>query len=1234
MIRIKRAALGAVFVLAVILASTFVYMLDEDNRRNAAATILGELIDGDVSIEGPVNIDLSLTPSVMVQDLTVRDADGKQWSAQIGKLDVEFDFDRLPFEILSISRLSIVDADVRLDLPPDLVGSPDAGDIDLPFIESLLLERTRLIIEEGDGEELVDIEIDRFGWDAVDIDGPIYLEAIGTVNGFPATLSGTLGAIDNALLEDASSPVNIGLVLPGFDIVILGDIADLSDGEGLNLKIDVEILDTARMGEILGREIPAIGAIYAVADVSGDVDAPTLTGLNVRLEGEDILIEATGAVIDAFRFTGLDIALNATAGLEGPLNDYLPDELRRYEPHRIELSGQLKGELRDLAVEDLRAIIETAGLIAEFDGAAKLAASFDDLRVVDVNLRSKFSSPSTSSLAPSLELPELGPLVGEATLTGGDDRLAITELQVSIGADGPLEIKLAGRGPTNLFDAVDPLAGLDLALDIAAQDTSRLSDVLATKIPSLGPLIATGRLIRDAEATRIVDTNVRVVGGDRLRLSAIGNIDAYDDGRQNVDIAVAFSTENLTNLAASMDLQLPDLGKASGEFRLRGDAQSLSLSDIAIDARSTLGPEFQITGAVGAFRPAATMPLTDIELVVSIAGSNTDWLSEFVGSPVPDLGRFSGRSKLTGTSDVLTLDALEFGTTAPDGLITSVQGGIENVSVTKDVRVSGVTLRVDVSAPNAAALAHVIGVPVAELGEITASAELNDIDGNIGLGAFRITRGTPNDPRIIVTGTADNLFIPNELKISADVDIAIAEVLGALYARPFPDVGRLKGSVMLSDTDGRLGIESLSFTTDGPGRLELVAKGVTDDIANANDIDLMITFTGDSLSVLNLPPGHTGLPDRPFHVDGRLTVTNRQPKFQGDVRLGATTMHIELGGTLDGERPRISGFIKSNQFDLRDFAGPLDAPRQPDGDRETANLDPSEKVFSETLIPFDALHEIDLNVDINFDNVTSGPLIFSDLDAKIELNGGLLEIKPLTLLYAGGQTNISMRVNANASPPIVSLNGSGNDYPMGTVLETLDKEPVVQGKLSMKIDLTGAGHSARQIASSLNGSFGFALEEGRLKNVNLRLMAPDEFDWLLAAPTFNQDSPLECVISHLAIEDGIAIIESLLIVSSKMSVSGVGTVDLKNEYIDLVVAADQKRFVPLSFNKPVKIHGPLSSPAVEPDLSGHVGDTVIFAAGSIALPYVFIPLKAAGYLMGVLDEPNVKSLCLEGKSEN
>jgi len=43
---------------------------------------------------------------------------------------------------------------------------------------------------------------------------------------------------------------------------------------------------------------------------------------------------------------------------------------------------------------------------------------------------------------------------------------------------------------------------------------------------------------------------------------------------------------------------------------------------------------------------------------------------------------------------------------------------------------------------------------------------------------------------------------------------------------------------------------------------------------------------------------------------------------------------------------------------------------------------------------------------------------------------------------------------------------------------------------------------------------------------------------------------------------------------------------------------------------------------------------VVFAAGSIALPFVFIPLKAVDYLMGVLDEPDEKSLCLEGNSVN
>jgi len=375
---------------------------------------------------------------------------------------------------------------------------------------------------------------------------------------------------------------------------------------------------------------------------------------------------------------------------------------------------------------------------------------------------------------------------------------------VSFGAGGALEITLSGRGPANLLDERDPLAGMDLALDIAARDTSSFNPILSAEFPSLGPLIATGRIIRDVEATRIVDTKISLVGNERLSLSATGSIDAFDNGQQNIDLDVEFSTESLARLAESSDIYLADLGKAAGRYRVRGDPRSLSLSDIAIDVKTDNGPKLHFTGAVGSIQPAAAAPLTDIDLVVSAEGSNTKWLSGLVGRPAPDLGRYAGQAKLTGTSDVLTLDALDITAISADGLSLRIRGGIENLHVTTDFQPENVNLRVDASASSTVALTRILGRPDVDLGEFKAGAELNYIGGTIGLEGFEITIGTSDDPLVAVRGRAENLFTPTKLEVMADVDIAFAKLLALGLGRPFPEIGRLKGKVtMLFVSDDR-----------------------------------------------------------------------------------------------------------------------------------------------------------------------------------------------------------------------------------------------------------------------------------------------------------------------------------------------------------------------------------------------------------------------------------------------
>ncbi len=106
-------------------------------------------------------------------------------------------------------------------------------------------------------------------------------------------------------------------------------------------------------------------------------------------------------------------------------------------------------------------------------------------------------------------------------------------------------------------------------------------------------------------------------------------------------------------------------------------------------------------------------------------------------------------------------------------------------------------------------------------------------------------------------------------------------------------------------------------------------------------------------------------------------------------------------------------------------------------------------------------------------------------------------------------------------------------------------------------------------------------------------------------------------------------IESLLIVTPKMSIAGNGVIDLGAETVDIVLQADKQRFVPQGFAKPVRIHGELTAPKVDTDLKGFVGDLALTAGQMAFAPMVFLPLHAADYLQRQLTGPGGAGACTD-----
>ena len=168
----------------------------------------------------------------------------------------------------------------------------------------------------------------------------------------------------------------------------------------------------------------------------------------------------------------------------------------------------------------------------------------------------------------------------------------------------------------------------------------------------------------------------------------------------------------------------------------------------------------------------------------------------------------------------------------------------------------------------------------------------------------------------------------------------------------------------------------------------------------------------------------------------------------------------------------------------------------------------------------------------------------------------------------------------------------------------------MEGTVDIALDLAGAGVSPRAIASSLNGRTDLVGEQGVITNKILAVVASGLGEVL--GPLFGgkDQTTLNCVVSRFAIKDGVATSEVQLLDSSTFSLAGGGTVDLRDESLDLAFDTQTRQAALVSLAVPFRVTGTLAEPSVTPDPMG----TALSAAKAVGT--VANPLAALGALAG------------------
>ena len=417
--------------------------------------------------------------------------------------------------------------------------------------------------------------------------------------------------------------------------------------------------------------------------------------------------------------------------------------------------------------------------------------------------------------------------------------------------------------------------------------------------------------------------------------------------------------------------------------------------------------------------------------------------------------------------------------------------------------------------------------------------------------------------------------------------------------------------------DGAVGlIRELIATAPYPVRLNVAVGGATLAIdgsiaepLSGGSLDLKIQARGQSLADLGAIAGAELPALGPYDVSAQVaqdgqsyTLTDLTAKIGGSDIAGNATLN------LGGKRPALSGSFTSANLNLADLA----PPGAPPGGEAAAPAPAGDQryILTEDPLPFEGLKAADVKIELNAKRlVLPNGLAFTELDVSLSLQGGKLVLAPFSAGFSGGTLAGSVSLDAGQkTPPLaVKLSAGGIDY--GALLKTLEVTEGITGSLDAELDLRGAGVSLRAIAAGLDGRIEVTGGTGSISHGLVQAAGAGLTQMMSGWTEGNSDLRLNCIVLRLPVTGGVANSEAILLDTAAATVSGEGTIDLRDETLDLKVTPEAKQTSLLSLAVPFLIQGTLAEPKVLPDPVGT-------AVGAAKIAGLFInPLYAGAVII-------------------
>jgi uncharacterized protein involved in outer membrane biogenesis len=398
----------------------------------------------------------------------------------------------------------------------------------------------------------------------------------------------------------------------------------------------------------------------------------------------------------------------------------------------------------------------------------------------------------------------------------------------------------------------------------------------------------------------------------------------------------------------------------------------------------------------------------------------------------------------------------------------------------------------------------------------------------------------------------------------------------------FAAVGSYQGKALRADGHAghvlSLRDEATPFPLKGQARIgetTLGVDGTLTGLVGLKRFDTAVELSGRSMDdlygIINVALPST----KPYVTKGRLVRNDgiiRYEKFTGKVG------ESDIAGTFEvdvsGDRPFMKGDLESKVLNLADLGALVgtEAPRK-DGVLPDAPFNP------------ERWDSVDADVSIKAGTIKRPEqLPIENLSARIQMRDRVLTLNPLEFGIAGGKLVGPVRLDGTGETIRADVRMRIQGLQLAKLFPTIKQNQASVGNLSGVVELKGVGNSVGRMLGSANGSLGAYMEGGRISRFMMELVALDLWD--AARVKLKGDEPIDirCAIADFGVKNGLMETNAFIFDTSVVLVEGAGTVNLRNEAMDLKLNPKPKDSSIASLNSPLFVTGTFSDPKVAPDM--------------------------------------------------